>query len=287
MSRRRFLSIALPGCGTVAGLLRTPESPASRPDAFVDVSRGTMKRAERLNVTLKRQMRRVLALSLIITLGLGTLSVGLTIWFRFVAPPASALMIERRIDTWNSGGKYSSHYEWVDFDRIAPPMAFAVIASEDQNFLHHHGFDWGAIQRAIDYDENGKLRGASTLTQQTAKNLFLWPDRNWLRKALEAYFTVLLETFWDKRRILEIYLNIAEFGDGVYGVEAAAQRYFHKSAARLTAEDAAILAAVLPNPHRLKANAPSSYVRERQHWILEQMRHLGGVHLVRTELQSR
>jgi len=233
-------------------------------------------------------MRRILALFLIIAVALGTSSAGLTILFRFVAPPVSALMIERRIDSWRSGRTYSSHYEWVDFDRIAPPMAFAVIASEDQNFLHHHGFDWGAIQRAIDYDENGnRVRGASTLTQQTAKNLFLWPDRNWLRKALEAYYTVLLETFWDKRRILETYLNIVEFGDGVYGVEAAAQRYFHKSAARLTAEDAAILAAVLPNPHRLKANAPSSYVRQRQHWILQQMRQLGGVHRAKRELLSR
>jgi len=235
---------------------------------------------------LNRRIRRVLALLLIIALGLGTSSVGLTILFRFVTPPASALMIERRIDSWRSGRKYSSHYEWVDFNRIAPPMGFAVIASEDQNFLQHHGFDWGAIQRAIDYDENGKLRGASTLTQQTAKNLFLWPDRDWLRKALEAYFTVLLETFWGKRRILETYLNIVEFGDGVYGVEGAAQLYFHKSAARLTSEDAAVLAAVLPNPHRLKANAPSRYVRERQHWILQQMRQLGGGHLAGHELQG-
>src|SRR6266850_4029158 len=237
-------------------------------------------------MNVKETMRRILTFLLIITLGLGTSSLGLTILFRFVAPPASALMVERRIDSWRSERKYSSHYEWVDFNRIATPMAFAVIASEDQNFLHHHGFDWGAIQHAIDYDENGnRLRGASTLTQQTAKNLFLWPDRNWLRKALEAYFTVLLETFWGKHRILETYLNIVEFGDGVYGVEAAAQRYFHKSAAQLTAEDAALLAAVLPNPRRLKANAPSGYVRERQHWILLQMRQFGGVRLVRHELQ--
>src|SRR5437016_11875996 len=141
----------------------------------------------------RRRMRRIIAGLLTITAGLVSSSVGLTIFFRFVAPPASALMVERRIDSWTSGQKYSSQYKWVHLDRIALPMASAVIASEDHNFLHHHGFDWGAIQRAIDHDENGKLRGASTLTQQTAKNLFLWPDRNWLRKALEAYFTVLLE----------------------------------------------------------------------------------------------
>jgi monofunctional biosynthetic peptidoglycan transglycosylase len=222
-------------------------------------------------------MRFIVAgLLIIVLVGLVGSSVGLTILFRFVAPPTSALMIERRIGSWRSGQKYTSQYQWVDFNRIAPPMASAVIASEDQNFLHHHGFDWGAIQRAIELDENGKrLRGASTLTQQTAKNMFLWSGRTWVRKALEAYFTVLLETCWGKRRILETYLNIAEFGNGVYGVEAASQRYFHKSAARLTPEDAAVLAAVLPNPHRLRANAPSPYVRQRQHWILEQMRQVG------------
>jgi monofunctional biosynthetic peptidoglycan transglycosylase len=226
----------------------------------------------------KRRMRLIIAGLLTITLSLVISSVGLIILFRFVAPPVSALMIEHRIDSWRSGQKYSSRYEWVDFERIAPPMATAVIASEDQNFLHHHGFDWGAIQRAIDHDENSnRLRGASTLTQQTAKNLFLWPGRTWLRKGLEAYFTVLLETCWNKRRILETYLNITEFGDGVYGVEAASQRYFHKSAARLTPEDAAVLAAVLPNPHRLRANAPSRYVRQRQYWILQQMRQLGSL----------
>ena len=232
-----------------------------------------------------KRLRRILLVLLIIALGFGTLSVAVTILFRFAAPPASALMIERRIDSLRSEREYSSHYQWVDFDRIAPSMAVAVVAAEDQNFSSHHGFDWDAIQRAMDYDENGnRLRGASTLTQQTAKNLFLWPDRNWLRKGFEAYFTVLLEALWGKRRILETYLNIVEFGEGIYGVEAASQRYFHKSAVRLTPEDAALLAAVLPNPHRLKANAPSAYVRERQQWILRQMRQLGGVSFVQREL---
>ena len=232
-----------------------------------------------------KRLRRILLIFLIIALGFGTLSVAVTILFRFAAPPASALMIERRIDSLRNNREYSSHYQWVDFDHIAPSMAVAVVAAEDQNFSSHHGFDWDAIQRAMDYDENGnRLRGASTLTQQTAKNLFLWPERNWLRKGFEAYFTVLLEALWGKRRILETYLNIVEFGDGIYGVEAASQRYFHKSAVRLTPEDAALLAAVLPNPHRLKANAPSAYVRERQQWILRQMRQLGGVSFVQREL---
>ena len=212
--------------------------------------------------------RRIGLILLLIPFGLAVLSVGLTFLFRYVPPPVSALMMERWIE--------HTHYEWVDLDRIAPSMATAVIASEDQNFLTHHGFDWEAIQRAIDYDEEGKsLRGASTISQQTAKNLFLWSGRNWIRKGVEAYFTVLLETCWNKRRIIETYLNIVEFGDGVYGVEAAAQQYFHKPARRLTAEESALLAAVLPNPHRLKAAAPSAYVRGRQQWILQQMSHLG------------
>ena len=224
----------------------------------------------------KKRLRLIIAGLMIITVGFVTFSLGLIILLRFVAPPVSALMIERRLDSWTSGRKYSSQYEWVGFDRIARPMASAVIASEDQNFLHHYGFDLGAIERAIDHDEKSRrLRGGSTLTQQTAKNLFLWPDRTWVRKGLEAYFTVLMETCWGKRRILETYLNIVEFGDGVYGVEAASERYFHKSAARLTPEDAAVLAAVLPNPRRLRPNAPSRYLRERQQWILQQMRQLG------------
>jgi monofunctional biosynthetic peptidoglycan transglycosylase len=212
---------------------------------------------------------------LVIPLGFLALSVVLVATLRFVAPPASMLMVERRVDSRETGQKYSPHYEWVDFDRIARPMALAVMASEDQNFMSHHGFDWGAIQRAIDYDENGKkLRGGSTLTQQTAKNLFLWPQQNWIRKGFEAWFTVLLETFWNKRRIIETYLNIVEFGDGIYGVEAASEHYFRKPAVRLTREEAAMLAAVLPNPHRYKPNAPGPYIRSRQQWILQQMEHL-------------
>ncbi|HLH32910.1 MAG TPA: monofunctional biosynthetic peptidoglycan transglycosylase [Terriglobia bacterium] len=219
--------------------------------------------------------RRIRLILLLIPVGYLVFCVALTVLLRFIAPPFSMLMIERRVEAWRTGQKYSPQYKWVDFDRIAPSMRLAVIASEDQNFTQHHGFDWQAIQRAIDYDENGKrVRGASTISQQTAKNLFLWPERDWLRKGFEAYFTVLLESCWDKHRILETYLNIVEFGDGIYGVEAAAEQYFHKPAARLSAEEAALLAAVLPNPHRLKANAPSAYVRERQQWILQQMGHL-------------
>jgi monofunctional glycosyltransferase len=204
------------------------------------------------------------------------------ILLRFVSPPFSALMAERRVNSWLGSAKYSSTYRWVSIDRISPAMGAAVIASEDQGFPQHYGFDWLAIQRAIDHNErSARTRGASTLTQQTAKNLFLWSGRSWVRKGLEAYFTVLMEAFWNKRRILETYLNIVEFGDGIYGVEAAAQKYFSKPAAKLNSEEAALLAAVLPNPHRFKVAAPSSYVRERQQWILQQMSQLGGNSMVR------
>src|ERR1051325_4867033 len=187
------------------------------------------------------RMRRIIAALLIVFVALVTLS-GFILVFRFVAPPASALMIERRIESWRSGDKYSPQYRWVGFDRISPAAANAVIASEDQNFLNHYGFDWAAIQRAVDHNENSnRVRGASTLTQQTAKNMFLWSGRTWVRKGLEAYFTVLLEACWGQRRILETYLNVVEFGDGIYGVEAAAQRYFHKSAARLAAQSGALV----------------------------------------------
>jgi len=203
--------------------------------------------------------------------------------FRFVAPPVSALMIERRVESWFEKGSYSPTYRWVSIDKISPAMSVAVIAAEDQNFLQHYGFDWQAIQRAINHNErSARTRGASTLTQQTAKNLFLWSGRSWVRKSAEAYLTALLEAWWSKRRILETYLNIVEFGDGIYGVEAASQRYFRKPASRLSVEEAALLAAVLPNPRRFKVNAPSGYVRERQQWIVQQMDQLGGASLVKS-----
>jgi monofunctional biosynthetic peptidoglycan transglycosylase len=161
------------------------------------------------------------------------------------------------------------------------------MAGEDQNFPDHYGFDWNAIEKAIAHNERSrKKRGASTISQQTAKNLFLWESRSWLRKGAEAYFTLLIETVWPKARILEIYLNIVEFGDGIYGVEAASQTFFHKPAHSLRPSEAALLAAVLPSPHRFRADAPTPYLRERQGWILAQMRNLGGDLAVR-ELEKK
>lgn len=197
-----------------------------------------------------------------------------------VAPvPFSAVMIERQLGAWLSGDfSYVAHSDWVSMDEISPWMGLAVIAAEDQRFPQHWGFDVAAIKKALAHNERheNRVRGASTLSQQTAKNLFLWDGRSWLRKGLEAGLTLGIETVWSKKRILTVYLNIAEFGDGVFGVEAAAQRYFNKPASRLSLSEAALLAAVLPNPGRFKANAPSGYVRSRQAWIMRQMRQLGG-----------
>jgi monofunctional biosynthetic peptidoglycan transglycosylase len=199
--------------------------------------------------------------------------------FSFMPVPFSAVMVERQISAWMSGDfSYISHSNWVPMSEISPPMALAVMAAEDQKFPEHWGFDVEAIQSVLEKNDkdDGRIRGASTLSQQTAKNLFLWDGRSWVRKGLEAGLTVGIETVWSKRRILTVYLNIVEFGDGIFGVEQAAQHFFHKPASKLTASQAALLAAVLPNPHLFKVNAPSAYVLRRQQWILRQMSQLGG-----------
>lgn len=197
--------------------------------------------------------------------------------FSFLPVPFSAVMVERQLGAWFSGNfSYVAHSDWTSMDEISLWMPLAVMASEDQKFPTHWGFDVQAIQSVLDNEEGGRIRGASTLSQQTAKNVFLWDGRSWVRKGLEAGLTVGIETVWTKRRILTVYLNVAEFGDGVFGVEEASQRYFHKPASRLTMSEAALLAAVLPNPIRFKADAPSGYIRQRQQWILRQMRQLGG-----------
>jgi monofunctional glycosyltransferase len=224
---------------------------------------------------------RLLRILVWLTLGSVLLSVFAVLVLRWVDPPTSAFMIADRIDSW-TGVKHPLRHQWVEWNRIAGPAKVAVIASEDQTFPDHRGFDFKSIDKALEERERGRrVRGASTISQQVAKNLFLWSGRSWLRKGLEAYFTLLIETLWPKQRILEVYLNIAQFGRGVYGVGAASEIYFRKSAARLNSHDAALLAAVLPNPLRLRANAPSRYVRSRQEWIMAQMRRLGGTSLLR------
>jgi len=209
-------------------------------------------------------------------------SVVAVLFFRFVPVPCSALMVEREVRALGQDRPYHLRHQWVPLEAIAPSMGAAVIAAEDQNFPEHFGFDWQAIEKAVEHNEHSKRkRGASTLSQQTAKNLFLWESRSWVRKGFEVYFTLLLEVGWSKRRILEVYLNSVEFGEGVFGVEQAARTYFGKSARALTPSEAALLAAVLPSPLKYRADAPSAYVRGRQAWILNQMRNLGGAQVVR------
>lgn len=202
-----------------------------------------------------------------------------TLMFAVLPVPFSAIMAERQVSLWASGHfSQTVHSRWVAHQKISPWVKLAVIASEDQRFPQHWGFDLSAIQAALAHNQENPdtIRGASTISQQTAKNLFLWEGRSWLRKVIEAPLTVLLETFWSKQRILTVYLNIAQFGPNLYGIEAAAQFYFQRSAANLTEQQAARLAAVLPNPLIYHANRPSAYLLRREHWILRQMQQLGG-----------
>jgi monofunctional biosynthetic peptidoglycan transglycosylase len=221
-----------------------------------------------------------LGLLVLVCLILTALPVLMLRWFH---PVTSALMLEARVAAWRAGERgYRTEFRWVSLEEISPQAAIAVIASEDQQFPFHAGFDFDSIREAVRAEEHGKrLRGASTISQQVAKNLFLWSGHSFVRKALEAWFTVLIETLWPKERILEMYLNIAQFGDGIYGVQAAAQHFWHKSARSLSSRDAALLAAVLPNPLLLRVERPSPYVIARREWILGQMRTLGGAQYLR------
>jgi monofunctional biosynthetic peptidoglycan transglycosylase len=228
----------------------------------------------------RRALLKVLAV-LVLALLVGTaLPVLMLRWFH---PTTSALMVEARVAAWRAGVRgYRSEYQWASLEQISPHAAIAVIASEDQQFPFHAGFDFDSIREAVRASDHGKrLRGASTISQQVAKNLFLWSGHSFVRKGLEAWFTVLIETLWPKERILEMYLNIAQFGDRIYGVQAAAQHFWHKSARSLDSRDAALLAAVLPNPHLLRVERPSRYVIARREWILGQMRDLGGAQYLR------
>jgi len=201
---------------------------------------------------------------------------------RWLPPVTSAVMIERRLEWLMQGGEHPPlRYQWVAWQAISPEMALAVVAAEDQKFFQHHGFDLDAIAETVERARKGhRLRGASTISQQVVKNLFLWSGRSYLRKGLEAYGTILVELLWPKERILEVYLNIAEFGDGVYGVGAATKAFMARSPARLTRGEAALLAAVLPSPRRFSVRQPSPYVLERRQWIKQQMGQLGGLALI-------
>lgn len=184
-------------------------------------------------------------------------------------------MVIRCVQQVWHGEKIRLRHHWVPIEDISPSLPVAVIASEDQRFLEHHGFDFDAIGQAIKERQRGKRqRGASTISQQTAKNVFLWPGGGWFRKGLEVYFTGLIEIVWGKERIMEVYLNSIEMGDGIYGAEAVAQLHFGYEASRLTRANCALIAATLPNPLRFSSKNPSAYMLRRQTWILNQMRYV-------------
>ncbi|MCQ0110984.1 monofunctional biosynthetic peptidoglycan transglycosylase [Zhouia amylolytica] len=196
--------------------------------------------------------------------------------YKWLPVPVTPLMVIRNIEQKQDGQKVVWKHEWVPIESISEDLQLAVICSEDQKFLSHHGFDLEAIEDAIETNKEGKrLKGGSTISQQTAKNVFLWPKRSWVRKGFEVYFTFLIELFWSKERILEVYLNSIEMGNGVYGAEAASWYWFNKSAGTLTKYEAAALAAILPNPKKYKASPATTYIQSRKEWILRQMRNYG------------
>ncbi len=197
------------------------------------------------------------------------ISVLLVVAYRFVNPPLTYLMIRKGFERKDAGKSWKIDKKWRDFDEISFNLKKAVLAAEDQNFMNHHGFDMKAIQNAYKKNKKGKnLRGGSTISQQTAKNVFLWQGRSWVRKGFEAYFTVLIEFFWGKKRILEVYLNVIEMGDGIYGAEAATQYYYQKPATALTRRQAALLSAVFPNPIRWRPDKPTAFINRRA-WLIQ------------------
>jgi monofunctional biosynthetic peptidoglycan transglycosylase len=196
---------------------------------------------------------------------------------RWINPVTSSIMVQRQISGLFDGEFELVNYHWVNYDDISKFMPIAIVAAEDQNFPKHFGFDFKQIEKALKENKKGRrVRGASTITQQVAKNLFLWEGKSFVRKGIEAYFTLLIELLWDKQRILEVHMNIAEMGDKIFGVGTASLAYFKKPAVKLTISQAALLAAILPNPRKYSAVKPSGYVRGRQNWIVRQINSLGG-----------
>jgi monofunctional biosynthetic peptidoglycan transglycosylase len=225
----------------------------------------------------KVKLARVLRVALLAVAAWAAVTVLAVVAMRWIDPPTTTFMLRDRIAGLFGDDGYEFRHEWRDWDEIAKHAPLAVVAAEDQQFPYHSGFDFKQIDKALADRERGRrVRGASTISQQVAKNLFLWPGQSWFRKGLEAGITVLIELAWPKRRILEVYLNVAEFGRGTWGVQAGSRKFFGKDASRLSRAEAARLAAVLPSPKRYRADAPGPYVLRRQAWIQRQMAALGG-----------
>lgn len=224
---------------------------------------------------MKKTIKRLSVFLLKLLLLLIIISIAWVTLYKFVNPSITPLMLIRYFD--QDSGQKSFKKDWKNYEDISNNMKMAVIAAEDQTFPFNNGFDLDSIEDAIDEKlDGGRLRGASTISQQTAKNVFLWPERSWTRKALEAYFTVLIELIWGKQRILEVYLNVIETGDAIYGVEQAAQVYYGRSAKNLDIVDSALIAAALPNPRLWSPAKPTDYLLEREQWIRGQINGLGG-----------
>ena len=226
----------------------------------------------------KKVLRKIGIVALIVLIIFFFVSIISVVTLKWIDPFTSSVMMQKKISSIFSSDENSTiYYNWVNYDDISVNAKLAVIAAEDQNFPYHFGFDFEQLGKAINESQRGRrLRGASTITQQVAKNLFLWNGKSLIRKGFEAYFTVLIEFFWSKRRILEVYLNITEMGNMIFGVGAAGKKYFKRSAAKLTNEQAALIAAILPNPLKYSVTHPSGYTLKRKNWILNQMKSLGG-----------
>jgi len=209
-------------------------------------------------------------------LGLFILSIAMVFLYKWVPVPVTPLILIRSVENFQEDKSMIWEHDWVSIDHISKNLQLAVICSEDQNFFNHNGFDVKAIEKAYQENKKGKsIKGASTISQQTAKNVFLWPQRSWLRKGLEVYFTFLIETIWTKERIMEVYLNSIEMGQGIYGAEAAANYWHKKPASKLSQYEAASIAAILPNPLKYKAKPASNYIEKRKIWIVRQMGYFG------------
>ena len=228
-------------------------------------------------MNVKSLLKKLIKFLAKLVLGFLLVSVFFVLLYRFIPPPATPFMFIRVFENIMVGEQPKLKKDWEPISDISPHLVMAVIAAEDQNFMNHFGFDIKAIEKAQKFNKRQKgkkVRGASTISQQTAKNLFLWQGRSWLRKGFEVYFTFLIELLWSKERIMEVYLNIIEMGDGIYGAEAAAQKYFNKNASALSKREAALIAAVLPNPRKWSPAQPTNYISRRQNWIIRNINNL-------------
>ena len=238
-----------------------------------------IKRTPTKKNTRKKTGKTALALlvkkwALRLIIGFFAITISWVLLLKFINPPLTYLQVQRGFERKAAGKDWKLEKSWMDYESLSDNLKRAAIAGEDAHFISHKGFDMEAIEKAFEKNKSGKaLRGGSTISQQVAKNVFLWPQRSWLRKGLEAYFTVLIEAFWSKKRILEVYLNVIEMGQGVYGAEAAAHYYFYKSAKSLTRKEAALLIAILPSPQKWDAKSPSAYVNRRANNIVRYMNH--------------